>query len=391
MSDGRKLEIELLIKLVRADNDWNCDGAIGELARLNRKEFVAAMIHAVQHSKRIDTVYLAINYIEKLTGKSFQPLGITEVLEWWKNADKEKQYHSHYEWYCDMTDKMIGKNTESLKKSITELITESQQKREQDPNFKIASKLIIHLIMLFPDFDAMLKEGRQELYKNALKDLEGSQYQDSSWYVNHAYFLCLTDKAEFYKYVKDRLKDHPDFEGDLKCSSLFTDAFFESEQIKWPSKLPPEQRKPKPQPDVWTFPLNRTRYGIENTPQVQVPKKRQINSQNAVGSFSVEIKKGLRDLTELPTNGTVCAFMKKLGDLKSGVCKGDLISWTISDVSSKYKFDGLNWLDANTNEVVDVIVPAGATRITYERTKDEKTFITFIVATEVATEVPSKK
>ena len=387
MNDGRKLETELLIKLVRADNDWNCDGAIGELARLNRKEFVATMIHAVQYSKRIDTVYLAITYIEKLTGKSFQPLGITEVLEWWKVADKDKQYHSQYEWYCDMTDKIIGNNSVNSKKSITELIAESQQKKETDPSFKIASKLIIHLITLFPDFEAMLKDGRQELYRNALKDLEGSQFQDSSWYVNNAYFLCLTDKVEFYKYVEERLKDHPGFEEDLKRSSLFTDAFFESEHIKWPSKLPPEQRRQTPMPDVLTIPLNRTRFVFENAPQVQTPKKRQINSQNAVGFFTVEIKKGIRELTELPTNGTVCAFMQKLGDLKSGVCKGDSISWTISDVSYRFKSDGLNWLDANTNKVEDVIIPSGATRITYDRTKDEESSITFTVATEV----PSKE
>lgn len=140
-------------------------------------------------------------------------------------------------------------------------------------------------------------------------------------------------------------------------------------------------------PDVLTIPLNRTRFVFENAPQVQTPKKRQINSQNAVGFFTVEIKKGIRELTELPTNGTVCAFMQKLGDLKSGVCKGDSISWTISDVSYRFKFDGLNWLDANTNKVEDVIIPSGVTRITYDRTKDEESSITFTVVTEV----PSKE
>lgn len=228
MNNGQKIEIDLLIQLVRADLDWNCDGAIGEIVKLNRKEFVATLVRVVKASKRLDTVYLAINGIEHLTGKTFPPLGIAEVLNWWKEASKEKQYHSQYEWYRDMLERIIGNNTiEKLTNVFLELIDEAKKAREKDPDFKIASKLIVHLVTRFPDYKNMLNDGRQELCKNALKDIEGTPYQDSVWYVNNAYFKYFTESAEsFYKYINDRLETNPDFETDLKHSSLFTDAFF---------------------------------------------------------------------------------------------------------------------------------------------------------------------
>lgn len=88
-------------------------------------------------------------------------------------------------------------------------------------------------------------------------------------------------------------------------------------------------------------------------------------------------------MTEFPTNGTVNSVMQKIGDLKTGVCQGDSISWNLDGEVFRFNYDGKDWVDVNSNKVEDVIIPAGVTRITYERIKDEKTSVTFTTAFEM--------
>lgn len=386
--DGRQTDKEYLVYFARADLDHNCSGAVSDLIVLNNKEFVSTLVYVIKNTKSLNTLSLAIMGIERLTGKRFRTLDSDSVLAWWKEADKNKLYHSDYEWYCDMLEKIYcHSNREQIIAAYTNTINEAHKQIKAKPDFHIASMFIIDAIIALPDHKVKIADGRKSFFKEALTHLEGTKYQDSKWYIYKTYYLAIAGDSTLNDFVNDRLSTNPEFEDELKKSRHFTEHFFNDKEIKWPSKLPPEQRKPKQKPDVLTIPLNRARFVIENAPPVQIPNRRQINSQNAAGSFLVKIKKGLRDLTELPTNGTICAFMQKLGDLKSGVCKDDSISWTISDVSYRFKFDGLNWLDANTNKVEDVIIPSGVTRITYDRTKDEESSITFTVATEV----PSKE
>lgn len=105
--DGLQKEIKDLVYIARADLAHNCSGAVADLIALNNKEVVGTLVHVVENTKQLDTLALAIMGIERLTGKRFRTLDSDSVLAWWKEADKNKLYHSDYEWYCDMLEKMV--------------------------------------------------------------------------------------------------------------------------------------------------------------------------------------------------------------------------------------------------------------------------------------------
>lgn len=367
--DGRKKDIEDLVYIARADYDHNCNGAVADLIVLNNKEFVGTLVHVTRNTKRLDTLHLSMLGIERLTGKRFQTLDTDGVLDWWKEASKNKSYHSHYEWYCDMTEQIYCHSSrEQIIAASTNMINEAYKRIKENPDYHIASKFIIETIIAFPDFKTKIADGRKSYFEEALKNLEGSTYKNNKWYIYKAYYLAIADNSALNGFINERLSTNPEFEEELKNSRLFTEHFFNDKQIKWPSKLPPEQRKPKTRPDVLRIPLN---------PPPTTVRRRGIESQNVTGLSSVKIKKGTRVLNEFPTNGTVCSAMQKLSDLKTGVCRGDSISWKLEDTSFRFNFNGKDWIDANTNKVEDVIIPAGAARITYERIKDEETSVTF--------------
>lgn len=385
--DGLQKEIKDLVYIARADLAHNCNGAVADLIALNNKEVVGTLVHVVENTKQLDTLALAIMGIERLTGKRFRTLDSDSVLAWWKEADKNKLYHSDYEWYCDMLEKIYcHSNREQIIAAYTNTINEAHKQIKAKPDFHIASKFIIDAIIALPDHKIKIADERKSYFKEALKHLEGSKYQDSKWYINKAYYLAVFEDQSLNKFVNDRLATNPEFEDELKKSRHFTEHFFNDKEIKWPSKLPPEQRKPKQKPDVLTIPLNRARFVTHNPPQPvaqSLQSGNDLDSVNIVGYSTIEINKGLRELTEFPTNGTTNPVMQKIGDLKAGVCQGDSISWNLDGEAFRFNYDGTDWVDVNSNKMEDVIIPAGVTRITYERIKDEKTSVTFTTAFEM--------
>lgn len=382
--DGLQKELKDLVYIARADLAHNCSGAVADLIALNNKEFVGTLMHVVKNTKQLNTLTLAIMGIERLTGKRFRTLDSAGVLEWWKEANKNKLYHSDYEWYCDMLEKIYcHSNREQIIAAYTNTINEAHKLIKEKPDFHIASKFIIDSIIALPDYKTKIADGRKSYFEEALKHLEGTKYQDNKWHIYKTYYLALAEDSALNDFINNRLSARPEFEDELKKSGHFSEHFFNDKEIKWPSKLPPEQRKPKPQPDVWSFPLNRAQLVVHNPPPPVMPpvrSDRNLDSGNIVGYSTIEINKGLRELTEFPTNRTINPVMQKIGDLKIGVCQGDSISWNLDGEAFRFNYDGTNWVDVNSNKVEDVIIPAGVTRIRYERIKDEKTSVMFTTA-----------
>lgn len=383
--DGLQKELEDLVYIARADHDHNCSGAVSDLIALNNKELVGTFVHVVKNTKRLDTLNLAMMGIERLTGKRFHTLDSDSVLNWWKDECKNKSYHSDYEWYCDMLDNIYcHKNREQIIAASTNMINEAHNRVKADPDFHIASKFIIDTIISLPDYNAKISDGRKSYFEQALKNLERSPYQNGKWYVYKAYYLAIAEAHALNGFVNERLSTNPEFEDDLKKSRHFTEQFFNDKEIKWPSKLPPEKRTTTPHPNVLTIPLNRAPFVINNAPPVQTPPRAHlINSRNVSGYCTIEIKKGIQPLTELPTNGVPSSALQKLKDLKSGVCNGDSISWNLDSTAFKYKFVMDKWCDDRGIEISDdITIPTGFTLITYERIKEEKSKITFTVSME---------
>lgn len=367
--------IDELVDLCRADLDWNCSGAVGELVRLKRKEFVSTIVGVIEKSKRIETVYYAILGLEKLTGRKFDPLGINQVLEWWKGNRDKTEYHSPYELYCELAEQMRTALQDTTGVKAREMIATLQDKLERDGKNPAVSKVIAYLITLFPDAGQRYKEGRAELCLKALNDLEGTEFKDSQWYLFKAYYVLYNKPIdEFYAYVNTRLKEYPKFEIELKKSGMFSDTFFEIKEVDWPSKKPVQKRLEKSPPDVRTFPLA----GMKVVAREE-PKNGGCNSENGVGYVVVKIEKGKRVLTELSAGKQRVLPREKLGEKKTGVLVGDAISWTDNGKDVRYEFNGTVWKTKEGENADEVGIPVGECSITYERVLDKKTELSFSV------------
>lgn len=91
-----------------ADRDFNCEGAIIELMRTNDKHNVATLIHVVEKSKRLNSVYTAICGVERLTGEKFDALGVDQILAWWKQNCSRDDFHNGFEKYFDYFENGVG-------------------------------------------------------------------------------------------------------------------------------------------------------------------------------------------------------------------------------------------------------------------------------------------
>ena len=373
-NNGQQIKMEQIVDLCRADLDFNCDGAVGELTNTGRKEYVATLVDVVKSSKRLETVYLAILGVEKLTGQRFDPLGIEQVLKWWEANKENPEYHSPLECYCDMLAKVrAGAFSDPTGQKVDSLIEEAKTMFQKDPKSLAASKMLMFLITYYPSTNRRYADGRKELCEQALRNLERTQYQDKDWYLAKAYYKCFNfAEAEFVKYINDHLKEHPKFEDELKESQMFTESFFKREDIDWPSKHPQPAKKVQKANDVWTCPLNRAHVVLQ-------PDRPQMESGNGVGYVTAKIEKGKRQLNELPMKGKSNLPPQRLCDKKQGVSAGDAISWKLNGEDVRYTFDGTQWNDADGNTAEDVGVPVGETVIVYERVSDMKSEITFTV------------
>ena len=76
--------------LIIAQNRDFEDGAIQRLADSGQKEFVEILMSPVVEASSLNTVYVALRGIEKLSGASFPVLGVAEAKDWWEATKKSK-------------------------------------------------------------------------------------------------------------------------------------------------------------------------------------------------------------------------------------------------------------------------------------------------------------
>ena len=86
---------EATMLVVSHNHDFE-EGAINRLADSGQKEFVDLLILAVLETDSLDSVYVALRGIEKLTGASFPVLGVSEAHKWWELNKDNPEYHSPY-------------------------------------------------------------------------------------------------------------------------------------------------------------------------------------------------------------------------------------------------------------------------------------------------------
>lgn len=363
LSGNRPLQEEEYVSIVYGDNEWNCDGGINHLVLLNKKEFVAVLVNVVENSKRLDSVYLAIDGIQKLTGKTFSPLGISEVSNWWSTAKDNKEYHSPHEELYKLNEEFNRCLSKKLKNKayVGEYVTGLKHLIKRNPEFKPAhKKMLFALSFGYYEAEELKKDEVKSLYECSFAKCKARDFaKPEMYFICRLYFDILNEEP--FKNVQQYLDDCPALEVVLKEGKFFNPELIKALKVNWPS----ERKK--------TIRVEQTSPVDERS-----RKKKSLDSTGGVGYVLVSIEKGKRVLAELPFKHKE-GFSKEMLSSKNApsVLRGDTISWTIDFKEYRYTYNGNIWIDKNGNDASMVAIPVGSSAITYERTEDKKTSLAF--------------
>ena len=358
--DSTKLDLEDYVEIVNADNDWNCDGAINGLIHTGKKEFVATLVRVVKFSKRLDSIYLAICGIEKLTNKSFSPLAIQDVLRWWETAKETSEYHSPYQAVCDLR-REVGNHGMQLTTNKTDFLSFVSRFDElltRYPDCQANSKLILTIVAYSP-FRQDIICADNSIYKRALDALEPTPFgQTDKWYCYKSIYDAF--RGGLYEGINARLKVSDSFEEELRKSGLFNNSLFERDDLNWPSR----RKQVDNQPNAGK---------ASSSQDIDVPGSL---PSSVIGYITVNIQRGKRQLP-LPFIRQDGIAKERLISKSNGAKEGDVISWTIDQQIYSYKYTGRHWIAGDGAVADDVEIPAGQCEITYERVKDEESEMSF--------------
>lgn len=326
--DGIKFKLEDFVQLVHADYDFNCDGAINELVNTGRKEFVATLIYAVEHSKRLDSVYYAITGIERLVGKTFEPLDVEEVLNWWNENSSNNQYHSPYEFVFEfMSELQRGfDGVDEYKRVMIAGLEKTEKIFRSCPDHEYAAKMFA-MIVSYSSFNVQrFDNGRKELYAKALEVLQRSEYKYPDYVLFHLYYTYFFDRDLFVYELNNKLHEYPELKNDIKKCSLFGEDALSHIGIVWGD--------------------------------ISGEYAHEVRVKIVAGSNLITDCKGLlpEDMTSL-----------RLSQIVSGVCAGDKISWKSGKESCTFSFDGKLWYNTNGSIAMDQVVPLDGTKIRFDR------------------------
>lgn len=354
-----KLKLDDYVNIINGDYEWNCNGAINDLVATRRKEFVATLLRVVEKSKRLDSVYLAIAGIEKLTNKSFPPIGIDEVLQWWKTASTTAEYHSPYEYFYDLRHEFATNSlTQTDQIALCSYLSRFSELQDKYPDYTTISEFILTVAAYSKFRKSIICSTNECFYKKALDITQRTPFgKTDKWYC----FKALNDKylGGLDEGINERLKASPSFEKVLKDSGMFNSSLFESKEINWPSKakrLPP-------------VPV------VKKNPPSKLSPPEGLKSQ-VQGYVTVRLKKGKQPLS-LPFVKDSGIPREKLGSKSEAAREGDVISWTIDQHTYNYTFSNGQWYDEDDKKADDVEIPVGQCGILYERVENEETDMAF--------------
>ena len=355
---ARKLDLVDYVEIVNADNDWNCDGAINDLVATGRKEFVCSLVRLVQGSKRLDSVYLAIVGIEKLTNKSFRPLDIQDVLQWWETAKKTPEYHSSYQEFCDLrrefNDRRLIATTNKV--DFHQFVSKFDNLLNRNPDCSVIPEYILAIVAYSPfQKEVICKEN--SIFKRALDMSSKMPFgKTDKWYcykaLYNAYHGALCDG------INARLAVSQSFEEELRKSGLFNSSLFERDDINWAGKS-------KKSNDI-----HRKEDSFQKSSESIHPPS------NVLGYITVKIKSG-KYILPLPFVRADGIVKERLASKTIYAKDGDTISWTIDQQTYCYTYDGEHWISENGEDANDIEIPVGQCDISYERVKDEESEMPF--------------
>ena len=355
---ARKLDLVDYVEIVNADNDWNCDGAINDLVATGRKEFVCSLVRLIQDSKRLDSVYLAIAGVEKLTNKAFRPLGIQDVLQWWDAARQTPEYNSPYQEFCDLRREFNNRGliATTNKVDFYEFLSKFDGVLNKRLNCSAIPEYILAIVAYSP-FKREVICAENSIFKRALDMSNKMPFGNTDkWYCYKALYDAY--HGALYEGINARLAVSQSFEEVLRKSGLFNNSFFERDNINWTGTSKKSN----------VIPVK------EDSPQ---KSSQSIHPPSDVlGYITVKIKPG-KHILPLPFVRADSVVKERLNSKIMGAKNGDIISWMIDQQTYCYTYDGKHWISENGEDANDIEIPVGQCEILYERIKDEESEMPF--------------
>lgn len=210
------------------DCEWNSEGAIIELMRTRDRHNVATLVHVVEKSKYLNSVYTAICGLEQLTGEKFDPLGIEQVLSWWKRNRDKQDYYNGFERYFDHLENNVGPlmpNESPMQYAWRRVIALDAILREK-PEFYPAALTLIPLAV-YTKIDSSQQELRKKILLRAMVTIEKQKDFCPDWDVHKARVLMTSgDGADAVRFIHSRLKEDPTFKARLEIWPEYRGGFW---------------------------------------------------------------------------------------------------------------------------------------------------------------------
>lgn len=212
------------------DREWNSEGSIIELMRTRDKHNVATLIHVVEKSKYLDSVYTAICGIEKLTGEEFDPLGVEQVQAWWrKNCDKS-DFHNGFEKFFDHLENSVGplRPGETADQYAWRKILALDEIIKDKPELYPAAVSLIPLA-IYNKIGLDQKELRKEILLRAMSIVEEHKDICAQWDVYKTMVLMSTgDGSDAVRFIHSRIKDDATYKTRLEVWPAYSGGFWKA-------------------------------------------------------------------------------------------------------------------------------------------------------------------
>lgn len=212
------------------DREWNSEGSIIELMRTRDKHNVATLIHVVEKSRYLDSVYTAIRGIEKLTGEEFDPLGIEQVRVWWKKNGDRPDFHNGFEKFFDHLENSVGplRPGETVDQYAWRKILALDEIIKDKPELYPAAMSLIPLA-IYSKIGLVQRDLRKEILLRAMSIVEEHKDICAQWDVYKTMVLMSTgDGSDTVRFIHSRIKEDATYKTRLEVWPAYNGGFWKA-------------------------------------------------------------------------------------------------------------------------------------------------------------------
>ena len=210
------------------------EGAIYRLAESNQKEFVEILMLAAVETSNLNTVYVALRSIEKLTGASFPVFGVNEAKKWWEQNKEKPEYHSLYKtvWTILLNGQLQIQPNESTSDYYKRVVLPLHDAIIAKPDLEGVAKTTLPIAFSYGLELRGEIEGIDCL--KIIKDLISHLGEDTDarqtafrYTINTMALYEKRTTAELLNFIVRAIKVHPDYLPIFKNQKMFTPEFKE--------------------------------------------------------------------------------------------------------------------------------------------------------------------